>query len=294
MKNNCNTVVFSKRAYNAVIQESFKKDPVETGGIMLGHIVDDTWIVMEVLPPGQNSIFQVAYFEYDEAFVNYLADSVANQYEYPLDLLGLWHRHPGSMDVFSRTDDVTNNTFAMQNPKGVISGLVNIDPRFRFTMYHLDQPKEQTKFKPNYKKVEVVVGDDVIPPYFFNLRFVNFDDSDLHPKLANSKVPLEEYVEKPNDSHYDNTVEEEYGLSDASQSEGLSQTETINDVNKNYLQHFISLNIIKEGLVSKVKANIVPKNKREIMFFCFGAAFGLLTGVMMLVVNKGMKFIPFK
>ena len=40
-------------------------------------------------------------FEYDEAFVNYLAQSVANQYKRPLDLLGLWHRHPGSMDVFS-------------------------------------------------------------------------------------------------------------------------------------------------------------------------------------------------
>ncbi len=86
---NCCTVVFSNKAYNAIIGESFKKDPVETGGILLGYIIDDTWIVMEVLLPGIHCIFQEAYFEYDTEFVNYLADTVSNQYENPLILLGL-------------------------------------------------------------------------------------------------------------------------------------------------------------------------------------------------------------
>lgn len=183
MENNCNTVVFSNRAYNAIIRESFKKDPVETGGILLGHIVGDTWVVMEVLPPGIHCIFNVAYFEYDQNFVNYLADSVANQYEMPLELLGLWHRHPGSMDFFSGTDDVTNTTFAQQNPYGVISGIVNIDPKFRLTMYHLDSPKNRTGNYPTYDKIEVIVGDDVIPPDFFKLKFVDTVASDLHPML---------------------------------------------------------------------------------------------------------------
>ena len=40
-------VVFSNKAYNAVIRESFDKDPVETGGILLGHTLDNgVWIVM--------------------------------------------------------------------------------------------------------------------------------------------------------------------------------------------------------------------------------------------------------
>lgn len=187
MENNCNTVVFSSRAYNAIIRESFKKDPVETGGILLGHIIDDVWVVMEVLPPGKHSIFKYAYFEYDKDFVNYLADSVANQYAYPLELLGLWHRHPGSMDVFSNTDDVTNTTFASQNVKGVISGLVNIDPRFRLTMYHLDYTNKEILGRPSYNKVEVVVGDDVIPSDFFKLRFINSTDSDIHPIPSDTK-----------------------------------------------------------------------------------------------------------
>lgn len=185
MSENCQLVVFSNKAYNAIIRESFDKDPVETGGILLGHILDNgVWIVMEVLPPGINSIFQYAYFEYDEAFVNYLAQSVANQYNRPLDLLGLWHRHPGSMDVFSITDDGTNTTFARQNPAGVISGLVNIDPNFRITMYHLDRPIGRFMGRPNYSVVDVEVGDDIIPEEYFELRYFGGADSDLHPTVA--------------------------------------------------------------------------------------------------------------
>ncbi len=185
MSESCQLVVFSNKAYNAIIRESFDKDPVETGGILLGHILDNgVWIVMEVLPPGINSIFQYAYFEYDEAFVNYLAQSVANQYKRPLDLLGLWHRHPGNMDVFSSTDDGTNATFARQNPAGVISGLVNIDPQFRLTMYHMDRPSGHLIGRPYYEKIDVEVGDDIIPEEYFELRYYGGENSNLHPMVA--------------------------------------------------------------------------------------------------------------
>ena len=185
MSTNCQLVVFSNRAYNALIRESFDKDPVETGGILLGHVLDNgIWIVMEVLPPGKNSIFQPAYFEYDVEFVNYLAQSVANQYRRPLDLLGLWHRHPGSMDHFSSTDDGTNTTFARLNPMGVISGLVNIDPVFRLTMYHMDRPEGRIPGRPNYETVPVEVGDDLIPEEYFAMRYFDGEGSDLNPALS--------------------------------------------------------------------------------------------------------------
>ena len=178
-------VVFSNKAYNAIIRESFDKDPVETGGILLGHVLDNgIWIVMEVLPPGIHCIFERAYFEYDDAFVNYLAQSVANQYKIPLELLGLWHRHPGSMDFFSSTDDQTNSTFAAQNDYGVISGLVNIDPQFRLTMYHLNQGRQFISgVRPAYEKVAIEVGDDIIPEEYFELRYYDGEESNLHPHV---------------------------------------------------------------------------------------------------------------
>lgn len=184
MSEKCQMVVFSNKAYNAIIRESFDKDPVETGGILLGHILNNgIWIVMEVLPPGIHSIFERAYFEYDDEFVNYLAQSVANQYKIPLELLGLWHRHPGSMDFFSSTDDQTNFTFASQNPFGVISGLVNIDPVFRLTMYHMDHNPRIASNRPVYETISIEVGDDIIPPEYFELKYFGGEESNLHPQL---------------------------------------------------------------------------------------------------------------
>ena len=189
MNAQCSVVIFSNKAYNAIIQETFDKHPVETGGILLGHVVDDAWVVMEVIPPGINSIFEYAYFEYDHKFVNYLADKVASKYKRPLTLLGLWHRHPGSMDVFSQTDDDTNRKFADLSDHGTISGLVNVDPDFRITMYHLDHEDRplQTVERPQYTKVKIEVGDDIIPEHYFELKYCNSNKIELHPKPEDSK-----------------------------------------------------------------------------------------------------------
>ena len=204
MSDKCQMVVFSNKAYNAIIRESFDKDPVETGGILLGHILDNgVWIVMEVLPPGIKCIFERAYFEYDDAFVNYLAQSVANQYKIPLELLGLWHRHPGSMDVFSSTDDGTNTTFALQNPSGVISGLVNIDPQFRLTMYHMENPRNVVRqyTRPNYERIDVEVGDDIIPEEYFQLKYYDGEGSNLNPFVERSHTRMSRSVRTEGTGH---------------------------------------------------------------------------------------------
>lgn len=192
MNPNCQTIVFSNKAYNAIIDETFKREPIETGGILLGHILDNgIWIVMEVLPPGINSIHQYAYFEYDDTFVNYLAQSVATKYQIELNLLGLWHRHPGSMDVFSGTDDGTNLTFARLNPKGAISGLVNVDPTFRLTMRHVSAPLK-------YEIVDFEVGDDLIPTEYFQLK--HFPGKGLHPSPSESKKALGTVIERKSET----------------------------------------------------------------------------------------------
>lgn len=199
MDNNCQLVVFSDKAYNAIIRETFEWDPVETGGILLGHVLDNgCWIVMEVLPPGygegregDNVYHEMGYFEYNQSFVNYLARSVASQYEIPLELLGLWHRHPGGMDHFSGTDDGTNSTFAAQNPHGVISGLINVDPQLRMTMYYLAHSDARGYGRPNYQRVEIEVGSDLIPEEYFTLRYYQGEERDLHPYAPqrNNRAP---------------------------------------------------------------------------------------------------------
>lgn len=156
-------VVFSNRAYASVLSETTEKIQTETGGLFLGTVIDDVWYIIESIDPGPNSVFEIAYFEYDQAYTQHLIRKIANLYSSKLDLIGLWHRHPGSFDVFSSTDDGTNTKYASMRDAGAISALVNIDPNFRITMYHVSQPCK-------YSKIKYIVGDENIPQDLLKLK----------------------------------------------------------------------------------------------------------------------------
>lgn len=131
-------VTFSSRAYASLLSEVLDEIATETGGVFLGYREGDTWHIVESVDPGPGSRFEVAYFEYDQNYINHLINKLSRIYERQLDLVGLWHRHPGSFDRFSATDDETNAKFASLNRWGAVSGLVNIDPEFRLTLYQVD------------------------------------------------------------------------------------------------------------------------------------------------------------
>jgi hypothetical protein len=150
-------VVICERAYAEIINETLQNVRTETGGILLGTYTDRTWYVVESLDPGPKAILRSAYFEYDDAYVTHLANKVRLRYRTNLRLLGLWHRHPGSLDRFSSTDDETNRTYARVCGGSAISGLVNIDPSFRMTFYVAAGDPVQ------YKRLAVEVGDQHMP-----------------------------------------------------------------------------------------------------------------------------------
>lgn len=169
-------VVFSHRAYASIMAETTEKIKTETGGLFLGAVEGDTWFVVEAIDPGPKSVFEIAYFEYDKNYTQHLINKIANLYEEKLSLIGLWHRHPGSFDVFSSTDNGTNAKYAQMRKCGAISALVNIDPKFRLTMYHVAQPCK-------YTKISYSVGDEFIPDKFLKLktseRFIKMMDNML-------------------------------------------------------------------------------------------------------------------
>ena len=150
-------IVLSDRALVSILCEVDEMAPVETGGLLLGAWRDGRCYVVESIDPGPNSIFQMAYFEYDRPYTEHLINKIARLYEAKLTLVGLWHRHPGSFDQFSGTDDTTNAKFASLAPEGAISALVNVDPDFRLTFFHATLPLQ-------YVRVAYEVGDDLIPP----------------------------------------------------------------------------------------------------------------------------------
>ena len=181
-------VVFSDRAFAAIMAETTEKIKTETGGLFLGSFEDGIWYVIEAIDPGPKSIFEVAYFEYDQQYTQHLINKIANLYDKKLTLIGLWHRHPGSFDQFSSTDDGTNSKYAQMRKEGAISALVNIDPKFRLTMYHIDQPCR-------YSVIEYDVGNHLIPDemlrYKSPKKFANLmagiisdEYKDFHPSVS--------------------------------------------------------------------------------------------------------------
>ena len=156
-------VIFSNRAYLAILTETHEKIKTETGGVFLGCYENGNWYMVETIDPGPKSIFQAAYFEYDQKYTAHLINKIARLYESKLTLVGLWHRHPGSFDQFSGTDDGTNSDYAKLSSHGAISVLINIDPAFRITPYHVGWPLK-------YTKIRYRVGDDLIPKHLMRLK----------------------------------------------------------------------------------------------------------------------------
>lgn len=172
-------VIFSERAFTSILAETTERVYTETGGLFLGTIQEDNWFVIESIDPGPNSIFEVAYFEYDKKYVEHLINKIANIYNEKLDLIGLWHRHPGSMDVFSTTDGGTNSKYAAMREQGAISALVNVDPNFRLTVYHVKQPCK-------YLKIDYLVGNSYIPSNLLRLKSLSKFENIMQNILYNN------------------------------------------------------------------------------------------------------------
>ena len=156
-------LVFSDRAMVALAVETLEKIKTETGGVFLGYRRGNNWYVLETIDPGPRAIFQRAYFEYDQSYINHLINKISRLYKEQLDLIGLWHRHPGSFDRFSGTDDITNSQYAELSEYGAVSLLVNIDPQFRVSAYHVSLPL-------HYEKINYEVGDHLIPDELLRLK----------------------------------------------------------------------------------------------------------------------------
>jgi len=153
------TVYLSDSAYRDIVLETAEHPTIETGGILIGAAVEGAWYVVEVLDPGPRTVRSAAYFEYNHTYATHLANKVARRYQATLRLLGLWHRHPGSLDVFSSVDDDTHVEYLELLRGSFVSMLVNVDPDFRMTFYRVDAGGR----RPRYSRLEFEVGDGRFP-----------------------------------------------------------------------------------------------------------------------------------
>ncbi len=211
----CSHVVISQRAKAGIISEVILNNSVETGGVFLGYIKNSVWYVVECLDPGISTKNTTYRFSWDADYVNHLFHRVRNLYNVPLSILGFWHRHPDSMDFFSDEDKGTidEHLKSMQDT-GLLSMLVNIDPDFRMTFYHVNGD--------HLMKVGYDIGDEYFPDAAFqfvseyNFTAAISNRGNIKPGLAyNRIVPL---------SDCENTVEETEQVSkNPSQCKGIKE-----------------------------------------------------------------------
>lgn len=199
----CLHVMLSNRAYCSIINETFEHGTDETGGLLIGFIVGRKWYVVDVIDPGtNNTIHETGLFQWDEAYVNRMAQRLRNLYRFQPTILGFWHRHPGSMDFFSQTDVESTQKNLQGARKGLISMLVNIDPALRMTFYYCNGP--------HFMPIRYDVGDEYFPvelleyadPQMIAQRHVHNQGSAVHvsykrilpPPTAPGQIPRKSVV----------------------------------------------------------------------------------------------------
>ena len=161
-------VHFSNRSFSALISEAVNHSDTETGGVLLGHSSGNHWYVLETVNSGPKSSFSPISFTYDQEYINYESNRLANIYDNPLELLGLWHQHLGVSNTFSFNDEETNIRFANMSTKGVITGILNRTPSIRLTMYYTQNGRD-------CQPINHLIGDNYIPTNYFN--YFVFDNS---------------------------------------------------------------------------------------------------------------------
>lgn len=186
MTKHCKKIVISDRAYAAIVAEALSRDPLETGGILLGHYKQGVWYVVESTDPGIDTYHTTVHHEMDQQYHNHIYPVVSRLYEEDLMLIGLWHRHPGNFNRFSSDDNRTNAEYAKVIENGTLSFLINFDPKAQLTCYYLDYCNTGVYFQP---KVEI--GDK----YFDEIDFLKVASTDtLFKRRMQMKEELKESV----------------------------------------------------------------------------------------------------
>lgn len=184
----CKEIVFSDRAYAAILAEGLARDPLETGGILLGNCKEckdgTSWYVVESTDPGLNTRHTTVHHEMDQKYHNHIYPILSRIYEEDLILLGLWHRHPGNFNRFSEDDNRTNAEYAKVIGMGAISVLLNFTPEAQLTCYYLDYDGTGAYFQP-----EVKIGD----VYFEGTHFLKPASADTlwkRKKQMHKEIPV--------------------------------------------------------------------------------------------------------
>jgi integrative and conjugative element protein (TIGR02256 family) len=87
------SIQLAKSAFQVVIEESSRRFPDETGGILVGRIVDDQPEVIIALGPGPRAVHHRSYFRRDGDYSQRELEAIYARFAGKYDCIGEWHSH---------------------------------------------------------------------------------------------------------------------------------------------------------------------------------------------------------
>lgn len=180
---NCIHCFMSDRVAATVYSEVLANGKNETGGVFIGYIINRIWYIVEAVDAGMRTVNSEVFFEWDKSYVNHQIKKLSPIYRIPLTVLGFWHRHPGDMNFFSGTDENTIQENLRNMRLGLLSMLVNTDPKLRMTIYYC--------YGDDIMKIRYDIGDDYFPDEYLCYA----SSADIEARAAKEGRKLEIFYE---------------------------------------------------------------------------------------------------
>ena len=151
-------ITISARAMKRMQNELSSWPGVETGGVLLGYKRKDSIIIIEAVDGGyEKAIREPGRFQYDHKYVQHVCNQIINQYEPPLDLVGLWHKHNHSYSPLFSDEDMELNDQLCSLVKGTCCSIL-----FQKRLEHCEEYLMRTCLVELGKKIIEVESKSII------------------------------------------------------------------------------------------------------------------------------------
>lgn len=157
-----NHVIFYSKIITSITNE-LRQNTSEIGGVLLGHIIDETCYVIETIPAGYNATQTWNSISFDHECLEYYANETAQLYATDLSLIGLWHSHPESDIEFSKSDLKTNTQYTLSAQTDIISAIcfINNHGITSVKVYGVAKANQVNDISDHYEISSCTISDDI-------------------------------------------------------------------------------------------------------------------------------------
>lgn len=153
----------AQSAFAAMVAETERCAPYETGGVLMGYwsVNPRAAVVVAIIGPGRDAVHRLRSFTPDHVFQEAEIERIYLESGRWVTYLGDWHTHPTGIAKLSLTDRLTQVRIARHRearaPKAVMAILAGGDPSWILGLWHVQTRRLWT---PSFVPLAPVVFSD--------------------------------------------------------------------------------------------------------------------------------------